>query len=254
MLKDLVVVVTGAVNGLGRQTLARFCKENAFVFGCDIRDDKGELVKTFGEKVGFLKADVRKEEDMVQVFQRTKERFGRLDVLVNCAGYAATYVTLTQTGVPFNLEHFSRLLEVNICGQFNASRLAAKEMAKNEPDKDGSRGVIILTSGFAAKTARNGQAGISACCGGIESMTLPMSRDLGSIGIRVATIAPGVFSTPLTDSLTEEVKEFIIRCQSFPHRLGKPSEYSDLALHILQNKMINGDILSIDGGLVLPNF
>ncbi|XP_026284864.1 3-hydroxyacyl-CoA dehydrogenase type-2 [Frankliniella occidentalis] len=254
MLKNMVVVVTGAVNGLGRQTLAHFCQENANVFGCDIRDDDGELEKIFGDKVGFLKADVRKEKDMEQVFKRAKEKFGRLDVLVNCAGYAASHITLTSGGLPFKLEHFSRLLEVNVCGQFNASRLAAKEMATNDLDEDGSRGVIILTSGFAGKTARGGQAGISACCGGIESMTLPMSRDLGSLGIRVATISPGLFSTPLNSSLSDEVEEFLVRCQSFPHRFGKPVEYSELALHIVQNKMINGDILSIDGGLVLPTY
>ncbi|XP_034249450.1 3-hydroxyacyl-CoA dehydrogenase type-2-like isoform X1 [Thrips palmi] len=252
MLKNMVAVVTGAVNGLGRQTLAHFCKENACVFGCDIRDDNGELGKTFGSSVAFLKADVRSEDDMQDVFNQARERFGKVDILVNCAGYSAAFLTITAAGKVFELETFQRLLEVNITGQFNASRLAAVEMAKNKPTEDGDRGVIILTSGFTASSPRRGHAGISACHGGINSMTLPMARDLGPLGIRVATISPGLFATPLTSSIPDDIKEFLEFCQAFPHRFGEPIEYSDLALHIIKNKMINGEVLSIDGGLSLP--
>lgn len=253
MLKNMVAVVTGAVNGLGRQTLAHLYNEKANVFGCDIRDDNNEIKNTYGGDVEFLKADVRSEKDMEEVFKRTKDKFGRVDILVNCAGFAAAYPVSTTTGVPFDLEAFSRLIDVNICGQFNASRLAAKEMASNEPDKDGNRGVIILTSGFASRTSRRGQVGIGACYGGVESMTLPLSRELGSLGIRVAAISPGFFNTPLTGSLTPELVSFLTRCQAFPHSFGPPKTYSELALHIIQNKMINGDVISIDAGLVLPS-
>ncbi|XP_034249451.1 3-hydroxyacyl-CoA dehydrogenase type-2-like isoform X2 [Thrips palmi] len=220
MLKNMVAVVTGAVNGLGRQTLAHFCKENACVFGCDIRDDNGELGKTFGSSVAFLKADVRSEDDMQDVFNQARERFGKVDILVNCAGYSAAFLTITAAGKVFELETFQRLLEVNITGQFNASRLAAVEMAKNKPTEDGDRGVIILTSGFTASSPRRGHAGL--------------------------------FATPLTSSIPDDIKEFLEFCQAFPHRFGEPIEYSDLALHIIKNKMINGEVLSIDGGLSLP--
>lgn len=153
-------------------------------------------------------------------------------------------------------------------------------MAKNSPAEDGSRGTIILTSGFASKTSRRGQAAIGSCFGGIDSMTLPMARDLGSLGVRVATISPGMylsssctqslklayneshdciliaglFSTPLTSSFTEEVVDYFTRAQAFPYRFGHPKEYSDLVLHIIQNKMINGEVLSVDAGLIVPSY
>lgn len=252
MLKNMVAVVTGAVNGLGRQTLTHFCNENAKVFGCDIRDDDGEIERSFPGNVGFMKADVRDEKLLEEVFQRAKDKFGRVDILVNCAGFAASFPLVSMKGDLFETESFSRLLDINVTGQFLASHLAAKVMAENEPDKDGNRGVIILTSGFAARTPRTGQVGLSACYEAVESMTLPMSRDFGSLGIRVATISPGLFNTPLTASIPPEVTRFLVRCQSFPYRFGEPQEYSDLALHIVQNKLLNGDVLSIDGGLVLP--
>ncbi|KAJ6632610.1 3-hydroxyacyl-CoA dehydrogenase type-2 [Pseudolycoriella hygida] len=182
--------------------------------------------------------------------ETAKSKFGRLDVSVNCAGTACAYDTYNfNKDRPHMLEDFSRLMTVNTVGTFNVIRLAAQMMAKNEPNSDGQRGVIINTSSYAAYDGQRGQAAYSASNAGIVGMTLPIAREFSSEGIRVVTIVPGLFDTPMcVGNLLEEVEEFLTETVLFPQRLGHPKEYAELVQSIVENPLINGTSIRLDGG------
>ncbi|XP_014228324.1 3-hydroxyacyl-CoA dehydrogenase type-2-like [Trichogramma pretiosum] len=251
MLKGLVTLVTGGASGLGRGTVERFIREGGKVIIADLPSSKGgELAQELGESAVFAPMDVTSETDVQNALKLTEEKFGRLDVLVNAAGIAVAYKTFNSNKMePHQLLDFEKVIRVNTLGTFNCIRLAVGVMCKNEPSTDGQRGVIINTASVAAFDGQIGQAAYSASKGAIVGMTLPIARDLSRDGIRVVTIAPGLFDTPLLSKLPDKVRSFLGKSIPFPQRLGKPDEYARLAQDIVGNPMLNGETIRLDGAL-----
>lgn len=234
-------IVTGGGSGLGRATAERLAASGAKVVVADL---EGEAPKE-GQ---FVEADVT-DEDAVSAAVRAAEELGGPHGLINCAGIGPPEKVLGKNG-PHGLDSFSKVVQVNLVGTFNAIRLAVEAMARREPSgQDGERGVIVNTASVAAYEGQIGQAAYSASKGGIVSMTLPIARELASSGIRVATIAPGLFDTPLLAGLPEEARDSLGKQVPFPSRLGAPEEYAALALHIVENPMINGEVIRLDGAI-----
>jgi NAD(P)-dependent dehydrogenase (short-subunit alcohol dehydrogenase family) len=196
----------------------------------------------------FVEADVTDEKAVSGAVNTAVEEFGGLHGALNCAGVGPPEKVLGREG-PHDLASFSRVVEINLLGTFNVLRLAAERMARNEPDEGGERGVIVNTASVAAYDGQVGQAAYSASKGGIVSMTLPIARELAGSGIRVMTVAPGLFDTPLLASLPEEARESLGRQVPFPSRLGNPSEYAALVRHIVENPMLNGEVIRLDGAI-----
>lgn len=217
----------------------------------DLPNSDGEAqAKKLGKNCAFSPADVTSEKDVQAALTLTKEKFGRVDVAVNCAGIALAVKTYnSKKNQVHTLEDFQRILNVNLLGTFNMIRLVAGEMAQNEPDQGGQRGVIINTSSVAAFEGQVGQAAYSASKAGIVGMTLPIARDLAPLGIRVMTIAPGIFITPLLTSLPDKVRHFLASQVPFPSRLGNPAEYAHLVQAIIENPFINGEVIRLDGAI-----
>ena len=243
------VLVTGGASGLGAACVRLLQQSGAKIVIADFNSETGTaLVKELGEGVLFVKTDVVNEGDMQSAVQTAVEKFGGLHVLINCAGIGAAERVLGKEG-PSSLASFSRVIQVNLIGTYNAIRLAAAALAKNEPDEGGERGVIVNTASVAAFDGQIGQAAYSASKGGIVSMTLPIARELARFGIRVMTIAPGIFDTPLLAGLPEPARISLGQQVPFPPRLGRPSEYAALAKHIIENEMLNGEVIRLDGGI-----
>lgn len=217
----------------------------------DLPNSDGEAqAKKLGKNCAFAPADVTSEKDVQAALTLAKEKFGRVDVAVNCAGIAVAMKTYNlKKNQAHSLEDFQRVLNVNLLGTFNVIRLVAGEMGQNEPDQGGQRGVIINTASVAAFEGQVGQAAYSASKGGIVGMTLPIARDLAPMGIRVMTIAPGIFGTPLLTSLPEKVRNFLASQVPFPNRLGDPAEYAHLVQAIIENPFINGEVIRLDGAI-----
>ncbi|XP_077185851.1 3-hydroxyacyl-CoA dehydrogenase type-2 isoform X2 [Paroedura picta] len=247
----MVGLVTGGASGLGRATAERLVQQGGRAVLLDLPTSEGETVaKALGEHCVFAPADVTSESDVKAALALTQEKFGRLDVTVNCAGVAVAFKTYNmKRDLPHTLEDFQRVINVNIAGTFNVIRLAVGLMGRNEPDADGHRGVIVNTASVAAFEGQVGQAAYSASKGGIVGMTLPIARDLAPMGIRVVTIAPGLFATPLLAMLPEKVRTFLARQVPFPSRLGAPEEYAHLVQCIVENPMINGEVIRLDGAI-----
>src|SRR5262249_30192043 len=204
----------------------------------------GEL----GERAAFSAADVTDEAQVRAAVERTVERFGGLNVAVNCAGVGVAMRTITRDGT-HPLDLFAKVVQVNLIGTFNVIRLAAAQMAKNTPSAEGERGVVVNTASVAAYDGQIGQAAYSASKGGVVGMTLPIARGLASIGIRVVTIAPGTFDTPMLAMAPEPVRQALAAQIPFPSRLGRPSEYASLVRHVLENVMLNGETIRLDGAI-----
>uniref|UniRef100_A0A0C9R451 3-hydroxyacyl-CoA dehydrogenase type-2 n=2 Tax=Endopterygota TaxID=33392 RepID=A0A0C9R451_9HYME len=251
MIKNAVSLVTGGASGLGRATVERLARQGARVVLADLSSSKGsEVAREIGDNVIFVPVDVTSEKDVQTAVQTAKEKFGRLDLAVNCAGTATAVKTYNfNKDVPHRLEDFTRVLMVNTAGTFNVIRLAAGVMGVNEPNKDGQRGVIINTASVAAYDGQIGQAAYSASKAAVVGMTLPIARDLSTQGIRVCTIAPGLFNTPMLQALPEKVRTFLAKSIPFPQRLGDPSEYAHLVQSIYENPLLNGETIRIDGAL-----
>ncbi|XP_001608110.1 3-hydroxyacyl-CoA dehydrogenase type-2 [Nasonia vitripennis] len=251
MLKGVVTLVTGGASGLGRGTVERFIKQGGKVVIGDLPSSKGnDLAKELGDSAVFVPLDVTSEKDVQLAVSTAKEKFGRLDVLVNAAGIAVAHKTFNSNKMmAHSLEDFERVLKVNTLGTFNAIRLSAGAMVENEPNVDGQRGVIINTASVAAFDGQIGQAAYSASKGAVVGMTLPIARDLSRDGIRVVTIAPGLFDTPMLASLPEKVRNFLAKSIPFPQRLGKAEEYAQLAQSIVENPLLNGETIRLDGAL-----
>ena len=239
-------LVAGGASGLGAATARRLAGAGARVTIADVNAEAGEALA--GELGGsFARCDVT---DAAQV-QAAAEAAGDLRISVCCAGVGWAEKTAGRRG-PHTLEPFQTVINVNLIGTFNVLRLAAAAMLGNEPDAEGERGVCINTASIAAYDGQIGQVAYSASKGGIVGMTLPAARDLASSGIRVVTIAPGLFDTPLLAGLPEEARAALGEQVPHPHRLGRPEEYGDLAAHIVENPMLNGEVIRLDGALRMP--
>ncbi|MGX7729156.1 3-hydroxyacyl-CoA dehydrogenase [Rhodococcus sp. 2H158] len=247
IVNDSVAVVTGGASGLGLATVKTLLADGAQVVIIDLPSSNGETVaKELGDRVRFAAADVTDEAAVVEALDLA-ESLGPLRVAVNCAGIGNAIKTVSKKGA-FPLADFTKIINVNLVGTFNVIRLAAERIAKTEPI-DGERGVIINTASVAAFDGQIGQAAYSASKGGVVGMTLPIARDLASLLIRVVTIAPGLFKTPLLGSLPEEAQASLGQQVPHPARLGDPSEYGALAAHIVSNPMLNGEVIRLDGAI-----
>ena len=248
-LKNKGILVTGGASGLGEACVRLFTQAGAKVVIADFNSETGTAIaKELGDSVRFVKANVVEEADVQKAVQTAVDTFGGLHVAINCAGIGTAERVLGKDG-PGSLAAFTRVIQVNLIGTFNSIRLAAAAMATNQPNEGGERGVIINTASAAAFDGQIGQAAYSASKGGIVSMTLPIARELARYGIRVMTIAPGLFDTPLLAGLPEPARVALGQQVPFPPRLGRPDEYAALARHIIENEMLNGEVIRLDGAI-----
>jgi len=247
-IKGKVAIVTGGASGLGQACCEMFVQHGARVMIFDRSAQQAEAVaKKLGEAAAFSVVDVCDEAAVKQGIANTLKLFGAVHILVNCAGVGMAAKTFGTQG-PMSLDLFKLTININLVGSFNVLRLLAEQFAKNQ-DEEGERGVIINTASVAAFDGQIGQAGYSASKGGVVGMTLPIARDLAPLGIRVMTIAPGVIDTPLMALLPENKRKPLIDMVQSPKRLGYPSEYAQLALHIVENAYLNGETIRLDGGI-----
>lgn len=252
-LSNVVALVTGSASGLGRATAHRLANKGARVVICDLPSSHGaNVAEEIGKSAIFAPCDVTSEADVHAALLLAEKTFGApVNVGVNCAGIAIAKRTLSKSG-PHDLATFSKVLHVNVGGSFNVIRLIAARLAETEPGVDGERGVFVCTASVAAYDGQIGQAAYSASKGAIVGMTLPIARDLAPFGIRICTIAPGLFKTPMLASLPDAVQNELSKQVPFPQRLGDPDEYAQLAEHIIVNRMLNGEVIRLDGALRMP--
>ncbi|MEU0497820.1 3-hydroxyacyl-CoA dehydrogenase [Mycobacterium sp. NPDC006124] len=243
-IKDSVAVVTGGASGLGLATVKRLLDAGGSVVVIDLKGE--DVVAELGDRAKFVTANVT-DEDAVAKALDVAESMGPIRINVNCAGIGNAVKTVSKNG-PFPLDGFRKVVEVNLIGTFNVIRLAAERIAKTEPVGE-ERGVIVNTASVAAFDGQIGQAAYSASKGGVVGMTLPIARDLSRELIRVCTIAPGLFKTPLLGSLPEEAQRSLGAQVPHPARLGDPDEYGALAQHIVENPMLNGEVIRLDGAI-----
>jgi NAD(P)-dependent dehydrogenase (short-subunit alcohol dehydrogenase family) len=250
-LQDKVGLVTGGASGLGRATVETLLDGGARVVIVDLPQSPGETVaKELGDSVRFAPADVSDEAQAQAAVQTAVSEFGGLHVAVSCAGIGWAQRTVDKNG-PHNLEVFRKVVEVNLIGTFNVTRLAAAQMVQQEPI-DGERGVIVNTASIAAYDGQIGQVAYSASKGGVVGMTLPIARDLAGRLIRICTIAPGTMNTPMLALLPEDQRQALADQIPMPKRLGEPGEYAALARHIIENQFLNGETIRLDGALRMP--
>lgn len=247
-IKGKVFIVTGGASGLGEGTARKLAALGGTVVIADMQADKGEAV---AQEIGgaFVQCDVSSEADGRAAVAKATS-LGKLMGLVNCAGIAPAEKTVGKNGA-HALALFQKTITVNLIGTFNMIRLAAEAMAKNDPEPTGERGVLISTASVAAYDGQIGQAAYSASKGGVVGMTLPIARDLARNGIRNMTIAPGIFGTPMLFGMPQEVQDALAAGVPFPSRLGKPEDYAKLVQHILENDMLNGEVIRLDGAIRL---
>jgi NAD(P)-dependent dehydrogenase (short-subunit alcohol dehydrogenase family) len=242
-------LISGGGSGLGAATAARLVAAGGRVVIADVNPQAGEATAVaLGADARFIQTDVTSEAAVQAAVELARNAFGGLHGAVSCAGIAAVEKTYGKRGV-HSLELFQRVIQINLVGTFNLIRLAAAAMAENEPHESGERGVIVNTASVAAFDGQVGQAAYSASKGGIVGMTLPIARDLASLGIRVVTIAPGIFETPLLAGLPEAARASLGEQVPFPSRLGRPAEYAALVAHIVENQMLNGEVIRLDGAI-----
>ena len=246
-MSDTHAVITGGASGLGEATARQFLSQGAQVTLFDRDADRGNTVAA---EIGatFAETDVTDEASVAAALATAKKAMGKITCAVNCAGIGTAEKTLHKGGA-HALDHYRRIIDINLVGSFNVARLAAAEMAGNDPDGDGARGVIINTASIAAFDGQKGQVGYASSKGGIVGMTLPMARDLAREGIRVMTIAPGIFATPMLMGLPQEVQDSLAADVTCPQRLGDPAEYGRLAQFIVECGYLNGSVIRIDGAL-----
>lgn len=249
-VKNSVFLVTGGASGLGAATARMAAEGGAKVVIADLQTEPGErLARELGGR--FVRCDVTSEADAQAAVDSAVREFGGLHVLVNCAGIGTAERTIGKDK-PHDLAHFVRVITINLIGTFNMIRLAAFAMAKAVPNAAGERGVIVNTASVAAFDGQIGQAAYSASKGGVVGMTLPIARDLAAAGIRVCTIAPGLFATPLLMLMPEPARNALASHIPFPNRLGRPPEFAALAVHVLENPMLNGETIRLDGAVRMP--
>ena len=249
IVKNSVAVVTGGASGLGEACVRNLNKLGAKVAIFDFVAERGEKIAAeLGKDVIFAHTDVADDAGVQVAIKKTIDAFGAIHIAINCAGGAAPMKVLSRKG-PMPLAAFNRTIQINLVGTFNVIRLAVEQMVKNEPQEDGKKGVIINTASVAAFDGQIGQADYSASKGGIVGMTLPIARECAEYGIRIMTIAPGLFNTPLLQGLPEAARESLGKMVPFPQRLGYPQEYAQLVQHIIENRMLNGEVIRLDGAI-----
>ncbi|NRS15370.1 3-hydroxyacyl-CoA dehydrogenase [Brevibacillus sp. HB1.4B] len=247
--KNSVVAVTGGASGLGEATVKSIVAHGGKALMMDVNDEKGtQLAEALGDQVLYVNTNVVEEADVRSALDQAVEKFGKITAAVNCAGIGGSQKTYGKNG-PFDLVLFTKIIQVNLIGTFNVIRLAAAKISENEPNEQGERGVIVNTASAAAFEGQMGQAAYSASKGGVVGMTLPIARDLSSLGIRVVTIAPGLFETPMLGRAPEHVKQALSAMVPFPQRLGQPNEFAHLVQSIIENPMLNGEVIRLDGAL-----
>jgi NAD(P)-dependent dehydrogenase (short-subunit alcohol dehydrogenase family) len=248
-LKNKVVLVTGGGSGLGAAVARMTVAQGGRAVLLDVNTEAGEaLARELGDAARFLRTDVASEADGQAAVALALQAFGRLDGLVNCAGVAPGEKVVGKDG-PHRLDSFTRGITINLIGTFNVIRLAAEAMSKQDPNEGGERGVIVNTASVAAFDGQIGQAAYSASKAGVVGMTLPIARELARFGIRVVTIAPGLFATPMMAGLPQEVQDSLGKTVPFPARLGQPDEFAAMVRHIFENSMLNGEVIRLDGAL-----
>ncbi|MDR3439286.1 3-hydroxyacyl-CoA dehydrogenase [Telmatospirillum sp.] len=251
-IRDRVFLVTGGGSGLGAAVTRDLVAGGASVVVADVNQAAGAAIAAqLGETVRFAPTDVTSEADGEAAVQCALDSFGHLHGLVNCAGLAPGGKVVGRDG-PHRLADFAKVIGVNLIGTFNMIRLAAAAMVKEAPGLDGERGVIVNTASIAAFDGQIGQAAYAASKGGVVSLTLPVARELARHGVRVVTIAPGIFETPMMAGLPQDVQDSLGQSVPFPSRLGRPSEYAGLVRHICENAMLNGEVIRLDGALRMP--
>lgn len=248
-LDGRAVMVTGGASGLGLATVDMIVAAGGRAAIVDVNEQAGSTAVTrLGDAVRFVKTDVTSDRDMQRAVDVALKAFGAVHGLVCAAGIAAAERVLPKEGVQ-PLEHFTKVINVNLVGTFNAIRLTAAAMANNAPTEGGERGIIVTTASVAAFDGQIGQAAYSASKGGIVAMTLPIAREFARMGVRVMTIAPGTFDTPLLAGLPDAARQSLAQQVPFPSRLGRPDEYAALVRHIFENEMLNGEVIRIDGAI-----
>jgi NAD(P)-dependent dehydrogenase (short-subunit alcohol dehydrogenase family) len=248
-IENSVFVVTGGASGLGAGTARMIVAAGGKVVLADVNKTAGEALATeLGANARFVETDVANEESARNAIETARSIFGGLHGLVNCAGIAPAEKVVGRDGI-HKLASFSRVITINLIGSFNMIRLAAEVMSQSEPNEAGERGVIVSTASVAAYDGQIGQVAYAASKGGVVAMTLPIARELARSGIRVMTIAPGIFETPMLMGMPPEVQDALGKMVPFPSRMGKPAEYAALVRHICENSMLNGEVIRLDGAI-----
>jgi NAD(P)-dependent dehydrogenase (short-subunit alcohol dehydrogenase family) len=248
-LQNQTVLVTGGASGLGGATAEMIVAAGGRVVIADVNEAAGAgAIARLGANARFVRTDVTREADIQQAIATASKEFGGLTGLVNAAGIGPAARVVGRDG-PMPLEQFTRVIQINLIGTFNAIRLVAAAMQGNKPEASGERGVIVNTASVAAFDGQIGQASYSASKGGIVGMTLPIAREFARFGIRVMTIAPGIFDTPMLAAMPEEVRQSLGQQVPFPSRLGRPAEYAALVRHVFENEMLNGEVIRLDGAI-----
>ncbi|MGM0838910.1 MAG: 3-hydroxyacyl-CoA dehydrogenase [Bacillota bacterium] len=248
-IENICALVTGGASGLGEATVRNIVAKGGKALILDLSKERGRMLEEeLGNSVLYVKTDVTSEEDVKAAIKQGIEKLGSINAVVNCAGIGVAQKVLSRKGT-HPLDQFSKVISINLIGSFNVIRLAAERMVLNEPNAEGERGVIINTASVAAFDGQIGQAAYSASKGGIVGMTLPIARELAAFGVRVMTIAPGLFHTPMFDSLPAEARDSLGKMVPFPSRLGYPEEYAQLVQSIMENPMLNGDTIRLDGAI-----
>ncbi len=246
-LVNKTILITGGGSGLGAATARLFSKSGSNIVILDMNEESGAHAAS--ELGGiFVKTDVTDEESVTHAIDAAMSTYGHIHGVVNCAGIGVAKKVISKKG-PMPLSEFAKVIQVNLVGTFNVIRLSSAAIAQSEPGEDGERGVIINTASIAAFDGQIGQAAYSASKGGVVSMTLPIARELAEFGIRVVTIAPGTFDTPMLGQLSDDIRKSLGAQVPFPKRLGTPEEYAFLAKHVVENRMINGEVIRLDGAI-----
>lgn len=246
-------MVTGGVSGLGFGAASRIVAMGGQVVMMDINEERGKTAQAeLGENSRFIQCDVSVAEEVAASVDGAGEAFGGIHILVNAAGVAPAQRVLSRDGAMFDLDVFRFTVGVNLIGMFDVIRNTARVMSANEPNEEGERGVIVNVASIAAFEGQVGQAAYSASKGGVVGMTLPIARDLASVGVRVNTVAPGIMDTPLLEGAPQELKDSLAMLHVFPQRLGTPEDFAHLVTSIVENPMLNGEVIRLDAATRMP--
>lgn len=252
-VQGAVAIVSGGASGLGEATARELVARGANVLIADLADQRGEALATeLGANAAYTHCDVTQEADVKAAVQKAVDHFGQLNLAVGCAGIGHAGRMTNRDGAPSGLTDFKRVIDINLTGMFNLLQHASAAMQKNDPGENGERGLVLMTSSIAAFDGQIGQTAYAASKGGVAALTLPAARELSRGGVRVMTIAPGLFDTPLLAGLPEPARKALGEGVPFPARLGDPAEYAQLVCSIAENTMLNGETIRLDGALRMP--